>query len=90
VTRTIISSSLLMAILTLVFTLTLFLSKTMFDDARAIAGDFRTHERISKQDMGDLHIKDIQLQAQIDVLAKGVSEANRKLDWLIEKHVKLP
>ncbi len=87
-TKAIVHSSVLMTVLGVVFALAVFLTKTLFEDARALGADFRSHELEARTIVSDLRGKDAILEARVVGLDKKMDEANRKLDFIIERSMR--
>lgn len=86
--KVVVNSSILLAALTAVATLAVFLSKVMFEDARALAQEFRIHQVEAGERIGMVEARTLRLESRMESLSAGIDDANKKLDFLIQKHIK--
>ena len=84
----IISSTALTITLGVAFAIFGFFSKTMFEDARAAAQDFRVHQNEAARIVAELKGVDAMAKARVSSLEKKVDEANHKLDLILAKVLK--
>lgn len=84
----IISSTALTITLGLAFAIFGFFSKTMFEDARAAAQDFRVHQNEAARIVAELKGTDTMHEQKLVLLEKKVDEANHKLDLIVAKLIR--
>lgn len=80
-----LSGSFLAIVTSVIFAFAMFLSKTMFDDARALATEFRLHQVTANQKIQQLENTDALLSERMQYMEKTLLEIKTDVKQLLKR-----